>query len=122
MNDFFVFDLLNTCLRVAVTLIVAFKLVEFYDDYKPTERAGLGMMGSGSFLTVPPIWAYQPGQGVFDGWAVTIMTIGIILLLFGRMSRHIRHRANNAAHVRQMEAELSARRDRRQSRKSSDKA
>ena len=110
MPDFFAFDLLNPCLRVAVTLIVAYKLVEFYDDYKPAERVGLAMMGSGSFLTVPPIWAYQVGQGVFDGWAVTVMTLGIILMLFGRMSRHIRHRANNARHAAQMEREIAERR------------
>lgn len=110
MNDFFVFDLLNTCLRVAVTLIVTYKLIEFYDEYKPTERVGLALMGSGSFLTVPPIWAYQPGEGVFDGWSVTVMTAGIILLLFGRMTRHIRHRANNARHAILMEQQIAERR------------
>jgi hypothetical protein len=38
------------------------------------------------------------------------MTLGIILMLFGRMSRHIRHRANNARHAEQMERDIAERR------------
>lgn len=110
MTEIFLFDLLNTCLRVAVTIIVAYKLIEFYEEYKGAERLGLGMLGSGSFLTVPPIWAYRLDERVFDGWSVSVMTAGILLMLFGRMNRHIRHRAANAAHAAQMEEELRQRR------------
>ena len=104
--DFFLLDLINTTLRVLVTIIAAFALYEFFEDYKPVERIGLGFMASGSFMTVPPIWSYHPGQGVYDSWAVTVMTLGIALMIVGRIVRHVRHRINNARHVDGMAREL----------------
>lgn len=92
-----IFDFLNSAGRILLTLIVAYKLVQFREMMIPLERIGLGMMGGGSFLTVSVIW--EGASSPFDGWATTLMTVGAILFLGGRTWRDRRHSRANAGAV-----------------------
>lgn len=90
-----VWDILNTLGRLALTVIVIYKLTQFRSMMIMLERVGLGIMGAGSFLTVAVIWERE--QSPFDGWAVTVLTFGAVLFLGGRTWRDRRHqRANDA--------------------------
>ena len=100
MADYFVFDMLNSALRLLVTALLAYKLYRFYDNFKPIERIGIALIASGSFLTIPPLLPLRPNVPVFDGWAVSVMTFGILLHFVGRIMRHIRHNRANDAQVR----------------------
>ena len=104
MGEYFVFDILNTFLRLAVTAILVVKLTKFYANFKQIERIGMGLIASGSFLTIPPIWMVRPNAPVFDGWSTSVMTFGLCLYFTGRMMRHVRHNRANDAQARYFEA------------------
>jgi hypothetical protein len=91
-------DGINAIGRVILTIIVVYKVTQFRDLANSVERFGLGLMGAGSFLTVPVI--LYKNQNPFEGWAVTLLTIGAILLLAGRTWRDRRHKKRNDMQVR----------------------
>lgn len=86
-------DIINAIGRVILTIIVVYKVTQFREMANSVERFGLGMMGAGSFLTVPVI--LYKNRNPFEGWAVTLLTIGAILLLAGRTWRDRRHKRAN---------------------------
>lgn len=91
-------DYINAAGRIILTGIVIYKVTQFREMANGAERLGLGMMGSGSFLTVPII--LYKNQNPFEGWAITLLTMGAILLLLGRTYRDHRHwRANKRAQL-----------------------
>lgn len=90
------FDILNAIGRILLTTIVVYKVTQFREMTNATERFGLGMMGAGSFLTVP-VLLYK-NQNPYEGWSISILTIGAILFLAGRTWRDRKHsRANDLA-------------------------
>ncbi len=93
-----VWDILNTLGRLALTVIVIYKLTQFRSMMIMLERVGLGIMGAGSFLTVAVIWERE--QSPFDGWAVTLLTFGAVAFLAGRTWRDRRHQKANEAMAR----------------------
>lgn len=103
MGEYFLLDVLNSALRLCVTVLLVYKLVIFYDNLKILERAGIALIASGTFMTIPPLWAIRPTQPVFDGWATSVMTFGILMHFTGRMMRHIRHNRANEAQFRYYE-------------------
>jgi len=94
-----VFDIVNTVGRVILTVVVIYKLAQFREMANVTERYGLGMMGTGSFLTVPVI--LYKNNNPFEGWAVTLLTVGAIMFLVGRTWRDRKHARNNKLAVEQ---------------------
>lgn len=100
-------DILNSLARALVTAVCVYKLYRFYDLMIPFERHGLGFMASGSLMTVPIIW--QGRHSPFDGWAVSVMTIGLAVFLLGRTWRDRRHQKANDQQVAYWEAHKAAR-------------
>ena len=100
-------DIINSIARAVVTLVCIYKLYRFHDMMIRIERIGLGFMASGSLMTVPIIW--QGHHSPFDGWAVSVMTIGLAVFLVGRTWRDRRHQRANDQQVVSMRAELRAR-------------
>jgi len=94
-----VFDILNVAGRLIVTSIVVFKLTQFREMTNFCERSGLGMMGAGSFLTIPVIMFKNDNP--FEGWAVSLLTYGVILFLAGRTWRDYKHSRANKIMVQQ---------------------
>jgi hypothetical protein len=87
------FDFFNVAGRLVLTVIVVFKITQFRDMTNFVERTGLGIMGAGSFLTIPVI--LFKNDNPFEGWAVSLLTYGAILFLAGRTWRDYKHaRAN----------------------------
>lgn len=97
-------DIINSVARALVTIVCAYKLVRFYDMMIQVERVGLGFMASGSLMTVPIIW--QGHHSPFDGWAVSVMTIGLATFLVGRTWRDRRHQRANDQQVAVWEAHV----------------
>jgi len=96
-----VFDFLNVTGRLLLVGIVVFKLTQFREMANVAERFGLGLMGAGSFLTIPVI--LYKNQNPFEGWAVSLLTYGVILFLSGRTWRDYKHARANRQMVRQGE-------------------
>jgi hypothetical protein len=92
------FNVINAAFSLLLTLIVVYKITQFRDLANSIERFGLGLMGSGSFLTIP-ISLFR-GDNPFEGWAVTLLRIGAIVFLFGRTLRDRRHKKRNDMQVR----------------------
>lgn len=92
------FDSINVVGRIVLTVIVIYKLAQFREMANISERYGLGMMGAGSFLTVPIIVLKDANP--FEGWAVSLLTIGAIMFLAGRTWRDRKHALANAEQVR----------------------
>jgi len=88
-----VFDAINTAGRIILTCIVVYKVTQFREMANVVERYGLGLMGAGSFLTVPVI--LYKNQNPFEGWAVSLLTIGAIMFLSGRTWRDMKHQRAN---------------------------
>lgn len=92
------FDILMTFGRLILTMIVVVKITRFRETMNATERIGLGLMGSGSFLTIGVIW--ERTGSPFEGWAASVLTYGAILFLVGRTWRDWRHEQANEAMAR----------------------
>lgn len=101
------FDYLNVLLRLTVTIIAVYKLSLFRDHMIALERAGLGMMGGGSFITIPIIVSQHDNP--FSGWATSILTLGAVLFLAGRTWRDRRHEQANAQAIREAREHLKSR-------------
>lgn len=92
-------DYVNVAGRLALTAYVVYKLAHFREMANVVERYGLGLMGAGSFLTIPII--VMKNDNPYEGWAITILTYGAVLFLAGRTWRDSKHSRANAAMVRQ---------------------
>lgn len=88
-----IWDILNAALRLVLTALVIYKITQFRETANLVERMGLGLMGGGSFLTIGIIM--EGPSSPFDGWAVTILTLGMVMLIAGRTWRDMRHQRNN---------------------------
>lgn len=87
-------DIINSLLRLALTGLVIYKLSQFREMANMAERLGLGMMGGGSFLTIGVI--IEGHDSPYDGWAATVLTIGMVLLIGGRTWRDMKHQRANS--------------------------
>jgi len=92
------FGILNAVLSFLLTLIVVYKVTMFRSQANGMERLGLGLMGSGFFLTIPV--SLFRNENPFEGWAVTLLRIGVIVFLAGRTLRDYRHKKRNDMQVR----------------------
>lgn len=88
-----IWDILNATLRLVVTVIVIYKLAQFRETANLCERIGMGLAGGGSFMTIPIIM--EGTNSPFDGWAVTVMSLGFVLWMGGRTWRDMKHHRNN---------------------------
>lgn len=82
------YALLNSVLRLALTGMLTFKLIRYQDTFNPLERAGMGLMGGSSLLTVAIIMDVGKHGTPFDGWAGSVLTLGALIYFTGRMMRH----------------------------------
>ncbi len=103
-------DILNTLGRLLLTLIVVVKITRFRDTMNAVERVSLGIMGSGSFLTIAVIW--ERTGSPFEGWATTLLTFGAFGFLIGRTLRDWKHDGNNRAALTQAARHFNERRSR----------
>jgi hypothetical protein len=89
-----IWDIVNALGRFVIVTMVIWELVKFPHMLTSTERAGMSLMGGAALMTIPVIFAL-PARSPFSDWASTVMTYGIVIYLFGRMTRLRRHdRAN----------------------------
>lgn len=102
-----IWDILNSIGRFALTAIAVILVTKLRDLLNTAERAGLGAMGGGSFLTIGVIWEHQ--QSPFDGWSVTLLTYGAVVFLSGFAFRKLRHERRNAAAIRGATQHLAGR-------------
>lgn len=93
-----VFDIANVAGRLILTMLVVYKLSLFRDHMILAERIGLGLMGGGSFLTIPIIIDREGNP--FNGWAITLLTFGAVIFIAGRTWRDYRHAAANREQMR----------------------
>ncbi|WP_398457441.1 hypothetical protein [Sphingomonas albertensis] len=102
------FDIINSIARALLTVLIVYKLIRFHDMMIAPERMGLGLMASGSMMTVPIIW--EGTRSPFDGWAVSVMTIGAVVFLAGRTWRDRKHQRANDRQVAYWEAHKAGKR------------
>ncbi len=88
MPNLEVFSFINATLRVLLTLLLAYKLVHYHYSFNAMEKAGMGVMGGATFLTIAPVLDFRHEGTPFDGWAGTALTAGALCYFIGRMSRH----------------------------------
>lgn len=93
-----IFDIANVFGRLLLTMMVVYKLSIFRDQMIAMERIGLGIMGAGSFLTIPII--IERYGNPFNGWAVSLLTFGAVIFIAGRVWRDRRHAAANREQMR----------------------
>lgn len=92
-----IWDILNVVLALFITATATFKLVWFYDDFKPTERVGLGIIAGSVLLTVPSLLDTSPTP--FDDWSPAALRVGIAFYFVGKAERLLRHARNNRRQV-----------------------
>jgi len=102
-----IWDIFNSLGRLIVTVVATIIVTVLRDELNESERIGLGLMGSGSFLTIGIIW--EGHDSPFDGWATSIMTYGIALFLLGYGHRRLRHWRRNTEQYRQSRDYLKSR-------------
>ena len=102
-----IWDVCNSLGRFMVTVLATIIVTALREELNEAERIGLGLMGSGSFLTIGIIW--EGHDSPFDGWATSILTYGIALFLTGYGHRRFRHWRRNMAQYRQSRDYLKSR-------------
>jgi uncharacterized membrane protein (DUF441 family) len=95
MTAIIAFAVLNSLFRLAVTVILMFKLVCFRDTFNHLERAGMSIAAGTSCLTIPVIFDIKNTGTPLDGWAATAFTFGVLIYFFGRLVRLRAHAAAN---------------------------
>lgn len=88
MHDMVALSFINATLRIALAILLSFKLYHYYDRFNLAERVGMGIMGGTTFLTIAPVLDTGHAGTPFDGWAGTLFTAGALCYFMGRMSRH----------------------------------
>ena len=100
----------NSVLRLALTMLLTYKIIKHGHQLIPLERVGMGMMGGGGLLSVPVIMGNANDTTTpFDGWSTSVLTIGALLYFSGRLTRHIRHERNNKRAAQQARDYLASR-------------
>lgn len=99
MTTVLFFHMVNCAIRAVLTCVILPMLLMFPDQFKPSQRLGLALVASGSLMTVPILYM---GEGVspFDGWATTLLTIGLILFMWTTVVRLFRHHLANMQQLR----------------------
>lgn len=92
-------DILNSLARLAITVILVWKLIRYPLLFNAWERYGMAIAAGCSVMTVTVIW--EGVRSPFDGWATTLFTAGMLLYFIGRMTRHPRHQHNNELQLKQ---------------------
>jgi len=92
-------DILNSLLRLATTVILIWKLTNFHVLLNAWERNGMALGAAGSIMTIPVI--FQSDQSSYSGWSTTVFGIGIFMYFFGRYLRLRNHDRNNRAAIEQ---------------------
>lgn len=88
-------------LRCVLTMLVVYKLLWWGHMLNHLERIGLGLVGGSAFMTIPVILDAHKDGTPFDVWAGIVFTVGVIMYLIGRLSRHIKHEKRNAEALKQ---------------------
>lgn len=92
-----IWDILNVAFALGITAFATIKLLYYYDDFKPIERGGLGIMAGSVLLTVPPL--LTTAATPFDDWSSVALRLGIFLYLAGKVERLMRHARNNRRQI-----------------------
>ena len=92
-------DILNSLARLAIAVILVWKLYRFPALFNACERYGMAVAAGTSLLTITVIWDGQRSPA--DGWANAVFSFGVLLYFIGRASRHWRHEQANQAQLRQ---------------------
>lgn len=72
-------------LNIAIAVLVIYKLFFCFHYFNMCERFGLGMIGAGALMTIPPLVTEETGAD----WAVVIFRLGLVVYLVGRiLARH----------------------------------
>lgn len=103
------FTVLNAIVRLIIMGLIAYKLMCFHEMLNRPERLGLGICGGTGFLTIPVIFAQGDYRTPFDGWASALFSIGFLIYLIGRTSRHIRHQRENDRAIEAARAHIERR-------------
>jgi hypothetical protein len=84
--------ILNSLAGLIVAIIIAIKLASWPANFNAAERYGMGMIGGGSLLSIPPMIAFSNpewfGATPFDDWSSALLRIGCCIYFIGRMMRH----------------------------------
>lgn len=102
-----IWDIINCFGRFIVTVFATIIVTALREELNSAERAGLGLAGSGSFLTIGVIW--EGPDSPFDGWATSLLTFGLAIFLAGYGSRKLRHWRRSSEQVRQSREYLKSR-------------
>ena len=89
----------NIVFRAALTALMAYILIAFGHSLTRMERFGMGITGGSSFLTIALIADVRKIGTPFDGWSPSLLTLGVIVFVTGRLLRFRKHQRNNAAAV-----------------------
>ena len=110
MNFVELWAVLNGLLSLVTTAAASFVALRFAERLIPSERVGLALVASGSFMRIAPIIGFLEGvETPLDQWASTLMMGGILLFLFGRGFRLYRHERANKQQVALSQAYLAGR-------------
>jgi hypothetical protein len=104
----FLFHLGSALAGLVLAAVLVFKLMCFPDQFKVTERIGLALVGATMILRVGPIMA-SPETTPFSDWSTLLMTVGLLMAHWGRLTRLIHHSRDNTRAADAAEAHLKAR-------------
>lgn len=88
------FHMITSAIR-AITLFVLLNMViKFRVRYNLLQRLGLSFTASGALMTIAVLY-FWPEPTPFDAWSTTVMSIGMLMFMWGSSLRDFRHSFGN---------------------------
>lgn len=91
---------LSIGVRVAVVFLILNALVKFNEGLELLERGGMGVVGGAFLMTIPVVLDVDKNGTPFDSWAGTLLAIGILMFIVGRLRKLRRHDRANKAQIK----------------------
>lgn len=102
------FHMVNCSLAGMISLLVASLLYFFYEHLKFLQRIGLSLISAGCIMWIP-IFFMWPAITPFNGWATTLLMLGMAFYVSETLHRFFKHKWPNMQQVRYMKRDLAQR-------------
>lgn len=106
------FHMVNCSIAGIIAVMILLMVYLFYDHLKFLQRLGLALVSSGCIMWIP-IFFMWPTITPLNGWATTVLMLGITFYIGETLHRLFKHHWPNMQQVWYMKRDLERRRKER---------
>ncbi len=92
------FHMITSAIRAITLFVLLNMVVKFRVRYNLLQRLGLSFTASGALMTIPVLY-FWPDVTPFDAWSTTVMSVGMLMFMWGSALRDYKHSFGNEEQV-----------------------